>query len=495
MRNALYGRQSLDKKDSISIETQIEKGRAECAADDVILIYEDRGFSGKNTKRPDFQRLMNDVEKGLIDRVIVYKLDRFSRSILDFAKAWDILAKNHVEFISINEKFDTSTPLGKAMLYISIVFAQMERETIAERVKDNYYERLKRGSWMGGPAPYGYLIGRQQSITGAAIPTLVQGENIDIVREIYETYAGDMDMSLGAIAARLIKRNIPGPKRITWNNVTLARMIRNPAYVKANADIYAYYKSLGVRVVNHVNEFNGDTAGILVGKRGADTRKRKEIQEAAFALASWEGTISSDVWLTCQNKLAANEQIKNSGKGKYTWLSGLMKCGACKRAFRIIVDPKYPDNKKLYCSGRIDKICTYITTLHVNEVEKYVQQELIKVLEECNNEPAEEEPVISNTYKILLKEIEEKAENLISNLSSSQVGEVTIRFINSELERLEKEREELLKELQEKSQVRKVQYESVNFPELGMEEKKIVANSYVECVEVTDESIWIKWRI
>ncbi len=78
MRNALYGRQSLDKKDSISIETQIEKGRLECDPADVIIIYADRGFSGKNTKRPEFRRLMGDIEKGLIDRVIVYKLDRFT---------------------------------------------------------------------------------------------------------------------------------------------------------------------------------------------------------------------------------------------------------------------------------------------------------------------------------------------------------------------------------------------------------------------------------
>lgn len=494
MRDALYGRQSFDKKDSISVETQIEKGRSECHEGDVILIYEDRGFSGKNTKRPGFQRLMGDVEKGLIDKVIVYKLDRFTRSVLDFANAWAVLEKYNVQFVSINEKFDTGTPLGKAMLYIAIVFAQMERETIAERVKDNYYERLKRGSWMGGPAPYGFKTGRLQTDAGQSVPTLIPGDMLAVVKEVYESYAGDAGLSLGAIASRLISQDIPGPKRITWNNVTLARMLRNPVYVKADVDIYAYFKHLEVTIQNPVSEFSGNAAGLMVGKRGANTRKRKEIKEATFALANWEGVIPSSVWLTCQRKLAANEQIRNTGKGKHTWLSGLMKCGTCKRSFRVIVDSQYPNNKKLYCTGKIDKVCTYHPKWHVHEVEAYVQPELVKVLDDCRNEP-EEEPIINNTYKIQFKEIEEKMENLLANLAHGLAGETMIRYINAEIERLENEKAELYHELNEKSHIRVVQYEKVNFMALSMEEKKIVANNYIECVELTDEDILIKWRV
>ena len=151
---AIYARQSIDKADSISIETQIELCKRECdprAAD--IKIYADKGFSGKNTNRPQFEELMKDINDGLVDKVIVYRLDRFSRSIADFGQAWENLQKRNVEFISINEKFDTSTPMGRAMLHIIMVFAQLERETIAERVKDNYYSRIKQGNWPGGPAP------------------------------------------------------------------------------------------------------------------------------------------------------------------------------------------------------------------------------------------------------------------------------------------------------------------------------------------------------
>lgn len=92
--------------------------------------YTDKGYSGKNTDRPKFQQLMADIQRGLIKKVVVYKLDRISRSILDFATMMEEFQKYNVEFVSSTEKFDTSTPMGRAMLNICIVFAQLERETI-----------------------------------------------------------------------------------------------------------------------------------------------------------------------------------------------------------------------------------------------------------------------------------------------------------------------------------------------------------------------------
>ena len=119
----------MDKKDSISIESQIEFCKYELKGGN-CKEYKDKGYSGKNTERPQFQQLMQDIESGLVRKVVVYKLDRISRSILDFAKMMDFFQKYEVEFVSSTEKFDTSTPMGRAMLNICIVFAQLERETI-----------------------------------------------------------------------------------------------------------------------------------------------------------------------------------------------------------------------------------------------------------------------------------------------------------------------------------------------------------------------------
>ena len=169
----------MDKKDSLSIQGQIDLCRKEAQGE--VTVYQDKGFSGKNTNRPDFQRMMADVEKGLVQRVIVYRLDRFSRSLADFSQLWEVLGQHGVEFISVNEKFDTSTPVGRAMLSIIMVFAQLERETTAERVRDNYYQRAKLGSWPGGPAPYGFSLGRLPDATGKLSPGLIPNEHMEIV--------------------------------------------------------------------------------------------------------------------------------------------------------------------------------------------------------------------------------------------------------------------------------------------------------------------------
>ena len=129
MYDALYSRQSVERVDSISIESQLEYCKYETRGNP-YKEYIDRGYSGKNTNRPAFEEMLEDIRQGKISRVIVYKLDRISRSILDFANMMDIFQKYNVEFVSSTERFDTSTPIGRAMLNICIVFAQLERETI-----------------------------------------------------------------------------------------------------------------------------------------------------------------------------------------------------------------------------------------------------------------------------------------------------------------------------------------------------------------------------
>ena len=124
--------------------------------DNRCQVFEDEGFSGGDLNRPAFRRMMNDVRKRRYKAIIVYRLDRISRNINDFAGLIDELGKLNVSFISIREQFDTSTPMGRAMMYIISVFSQLERETIAERIRDNMHELAKTGRWLGGITPLGF---------------------------------------------------------------------------------------------------------------------------------------------------------------------------------------------------------------------------------------------------------------------------------------------------------------------------------------------------
>ena len=185
--DAIYARQSIDKKDSISIESQIEFCKYELRGGN-CREYQDKGYSGKNTDRPQFQMLVEDIKRGLIARVVVYKLDRISRSILDFANMMALFQEYNVEFISSTEKFDTSTPMGRAMLNICIVFAQLERETIQKRVQDAWYARCQRGFKMGGRVPYGF---RTEPIVIDGVHTkklVIEPTEAAFVRKMYEMY-------------------------------------------------------------------------------------------------------------------------------------------------------------------------------------------------------------------------------------------------------------------------------------------------------------------
>lgn len=161
MKVAIYSRKSKFTGNGESIENQIIVCREYLSAhygDKSIeaTVYEDEGFSGGNTDRPQYQQMLSDARGKKIELVICYRLDRISRSVGDFSSLINMLQDNGIDFVSVREQFDTTTPLGRAMMYISSVFAQLERETIAERIRDNMLQLAKTGRWLGGTTPTGF---------------------------------------------------------------------------------------------------------------------------------------------------------------------------------------------------------------------------------------------------------------------------------------------------------------------------------------------------
>ncbi len=184
---ALYIRVSTDAQyeEGYSVDAQKEKLEAYCHLKDIesYEFYIDGGWSGSNMMRPDMQRMIEDIKNHEVDKVIVYKLDRLSRSQKDtIFLLEDIFIPNDCNFISMNENFDTTTPYGKAMIGILSVFAQLERENIRERTRMGMYERVKSGLWMGGGrVPFGYDYDPEKDV-------LVPNEHADDVRKIYNLY-------------------------------------------------------------------------------------------------------------------------------------------------------------------------------------------------------------------------------------------------------------------------------------------------------------------
>ena len=125
--------------------------------------YDDGGISGGTLERPALKRLLRDIEAGLVDVVVVYKVDRLSRSLTDFAKLVDAFDRHEVSFVSITQQFNTTTSMGRLTLNILLSFAQFEREVIGERIRDKFAASRKKGMWMGGPIPLGYDVVESQA--------------------------------------------------------------------------------------------------------------------------------------------------------------------------------------------------------------------------------------------------------------------------------------------------------------------------------------------
>lgn len=166
MNIAIYPRKSKFSPTSESIANQVAMCREycdRCFDDPHYLVYdEDEGFSGKSTNRPAYTQMIEDMRAGKFQVLCCYRLDRISRNVRDFAELLDDLQRHNIAFVSVRNNFDTSTPFGRAMVYISSALAQMERETLAERVKDNLYEMARSGRWLGGVTPLGFVAKAQE---------------------------------------------------------------------------------------------------------------------------------------------------------------------------------------------------------------------------------------------------------------------------------------------------------------------------------------------
>ena len=190
---ALYVRVSTDaqREEGYSIEAQTDMLEGYCRSRQIknYKLYVDGGFSGSSIERPEIKRMIDDVKRGYVDCVVVYKLDRLSRSQKDtLFLIEDVFNPNSVSFISLNENMDTSTPIGRAMLGIMSAFAQLERETIRERTRIGMRERVKSGLWMGGGhVPFGYDYDKWRGI-------LVPNADAETVRKMYDLYLSGYSM-------------------------------------------------------------------------------------------------------------------------------------------------------------------------------------------------------------------------------------------------------------------------------------------------------------
>ena len=508
MYDALYARQSIEKKDSISIESQLEYCRYETHGE-AYMEYSDKGFSGRDTNRPGFESMMNDIRTGKIKRVVVYKLDRISRSILDFANMMEIFQKYHVEFVSSTEKFDTSTPIGRAMLNICIVFAQLERETIQKRVTDAYYARCKRGFYMGGRIPYGYrltntVIDNIRTSMYEEVP-----EESEQLKLIYSMYA-DTDNSLGDIVRYLNEHQIKNLRGANWNTARISEMLRNPVYVQADIDVYQFFRSQGANIYNPASDFTGYNACYLYKGRVSTSRKQSDLSDKEIVLAPHKGFIPSKTWLACRMRCLNNRQSTKTCKPKNSWLVGKVKCGNCGYALTIR-KAKTKWGRYFVCSqsGSCGGNCTGAgCTVYADVLEEYMLGAIKEKLSEFQKLSYVTDTGEKGMYtfhkknmtkEIRLIQVEEEIEELLSKVSGA--SSVLIKYIDEKVSELDAERKALQKEIVTANiidtggRLKQITNHLKTWKTLSFEDRQAVVDTLIKVIRIADGNIEITWNI
>lgn len=445
----LYARKSVERENSISCETQIEYCKSAVKPDErgeKLLSFVDNGFSGGNINRDGFQKMMKLVRQGKVSKVIVYKLDRISRSLSDFVNILQEFKAHKVEFVSSQESFDTASPYGDLIVKILMVFAEFERTSIINRVTQAYAHRSEMGFYMGGRAPYGFEL----------VPTVIHNiktkkrspipAEVEQIRYIFTAYAEE-GVSLRRLQDSLIaqgKRPLNGSE---WSTAKLSTLLKNPIYVKADSDIYDYYDRHGVQMVTDLSMFTGEYGAQLYGHTKHDPEKQ-DWSDMKLVLLTHAGLVDSAVWLKCQHKLERNRQIGNSVSNHTSWLSGKLICEKCGHTMTTVKGKMNKEGvvrRYFNCTGKSHKkSCTGTSvSIYAEDLEHLVYDCIAAKLSELK---AAKRVVKSdhtgelNALKLKLKEVEKGEKQLLETTLSGGFNEDLLLLANQKATGLKKER-------------------------------------------------------
>lgn len=420
MKTAIYIRVSTQEQvqEGYSIDAQTERLQSYCKAKDWVVFgtYTDAGYSGSNINRPALQRLINDVRAGLVDCVLVYKLDRLSRSQKDtLMLIEDEFLSRNVAFVSMSENFDTSTPLGRAMVGILSVFAQLEREQIKERMCMGRAERAKNGYWHGGGAPpFGYTYSTDDGMLH------VEPVEAEIVKDIYTLFL--QRATITSIYTSLSKKY---GRRITHGMV----------YSVLSTPIYA-----GI-IQWEGHEYPG-LHEALVDKATFDKVQR---------------------WLADRRRIA--ESKPNPFKPRHL-LNGLLYCGHCGARYNTKGNYSGHGDKKKYrpyyvCYSRaktnkkmiVDPDCKNPSYACV-DMDARITKEIRTLVEDqaafLRVVNAEKQQVLPSSKKdTLMRRIDELDAQIRRVLDLYQLGSIPIDELKGRVSLLEQERKALYKQLKE----------------------------------------------
>lgn len=474
---ALYVRVSTTSQleEGYSVEEQKAKLESYCDIKDwhIYKVYTDGGFSGSTTERPALEQLIKDAQSKLFDTVLVYKLDRLSRSQKDtLYLIEDIFLKNNIEFVSLLENFDTSTPFGRAVIGLLSVFAQLEREQIKERMQLGKLGRAKSGkSMMWAKTSYGYNYDKE---TGSM--TVNEYEAL-AVKEIFTSYLAGM-----SITKLRDKINGEYPKQPAWSYRTIRGILANPVYCG-------------------LNQYKGQTF--------------QGTHKAIISLDDFEQT---------QRELAKRQQTAKElsnprpFQAKYM-LSGLAQCGYCHAPLKVILGAVRKDGsrfKRYECYQRHPRKTKGVTVYNDNKKceSGYYDMELLEHyvltrIAQLQNDPDKIQELFSDDASSAVDKqaIKKQINSLtlkLSKLNDLYLDDrITLDELRTKSSDFIKQRTALEEEIKKASndkqagQREKIEklLDASSVLDMSYDNQKVIVRELIDKVQVTSDKIVIRWKI
>jgi site-specific DNA recombinase len=438
---------------------------------DVYKIYTDPGYSGASLDRPGLKEMIRDIEAGLIDKVVVYKLDRLSRSQKDtLYLIEDVFLKNNTDFVSMSENFDTSSPFGIAMIGILAVFAQLDRAQIKERMTMGREARAKEGKWNGGERPTGYQYDKEKDLL------VIDPYEAAQVREAFDLFVSGM--SIRGIETLFYKKGY-SHKSGPWSTLTIKKILQNKTYlgyVKYNGE---YFKAEHDAIIDEE----------IFDKARKIFEQRAELYPTGPQQRKHDALLSG--LIRCYNCGARyhKRQISRKGSTPVHWYACYSRS---KSSAKMIVDPTCKN--KNWKVKDLDKII-------VEEIKKLKTDPdyISTIREEAKRNVEEPSKVAMFEHEIA------KIDAQISRFMDLYgIGKFTIDQVSAKVDPLNETRRNLQRELEalnaETGRITETQAREVveTFEELidrgNFDEIRLAVETLIYYVEIDNEDIIIHWR-
>ena len=336
MNFGIYTRKSYFTDSSDSVKMQLEAcqeyiGRM---ADEITSItpYEDDGYVRSDIDRPAMNQLRADVADGLIDCVVIYRIDRVCSDMMDFCTFYTFLKEKGVKFVTVKDGIDTTTPIGEAMMYLAVIFSGLEIGNDSLRIRDNLNHLAGRGFWCGGMPPVGYRI-EEISLGDKKHKTIVPDQEALDFKNMLIDLLLDNDMSLQGLETYCKQQGIRTLRGSFLSTTQLHQILRSPYCCPATPEIYDYYNELGCIIdEGSPRELWDGKHGVMVYGRTKEVRKdhkKKHVQappeEWRISIGYHEPTISAEKWLAIQSHFG-RKKIDQTLKHGTPLLKGVLRC-------------------------------------------------------------------------------------------------------------------------------------------------------------------------